>query len=1572
MLLVAPPAVPTEAVPLPVASPPTIAPLGVAYYSVSSDVGGKLTAVLDSPAFPARLSLVTADGQALVQSDTPSTGTGDCLIDENVPAGVSYLEVQSLGGGGTYAITANLIPTDPAFQTVPTNYSGYAPLAAGNLYGQSSPVDLVAPDGIHVGNGDGTFQTPPTAGPLGQLGWTVTAIALGDFGPTNLPDIAFTETSPDGTTADLCVLENLGGGNFQPTTPMPVDSEPVAIQTINFGNGIVDLAVADQGTGNVAIFVGNGQGGFSPGPILAGGDSPAGLVAGQFGDGHVDLIVADRGDPITGEGQGLRVFQALGLGSFQPAGTLAAGAGPSAIVAGDFVGNGRLDLAVADSSSNQVSILLNNGNGTFQAPQPYAVGSLPLALAASDFGNGHLDLVVANASSDDVSILMGNGDGTFQPQARFAAGSYPRSLVTADFSGDDRQDLAIGNQASSDISILLGRGDGTFQDQSSNPVGNGPVDAVTADLNHDGHTDIITSDSSSDDVSVLLGNGDGTFQPALFFPAGDGPVGLAVADFNGDGRLDLAVADGGDSNGNGQGVSILMGNGNGTFQVPIFYPTGGVASAIVAGEWAGNGVIDLAVADAGSDSVTVLMGNGRGGFQVLAPVSLGDQAGVPVGIAAGDFRGNGVIDLATVDQSPSGVSILENDGHGHFTAMPPISLGDDPLNFAKAIVAGSFTGSALADLAVVSDCFDGPDNVSILLNQGNGAFDLMPSIPLGAFVVPSSITTGSFFEGGPLDLAIADSASSSVSLLQGDGHGGFTVLPALALGSAVTPAFVATGDFTGNGQTDLAIATQAPNSVLIELNLQNGQFAQPGSVGLASRSTPVVADWSGDGVPDVAIVDGAGDILFRAGQPGQPGAFAPPITVNPGRPSRDIAAVVTNQGPLLASIDANDNEVSLFAYRNGSFSQVGSLATGLEPAQIISADLMGSGLDDLVIRNAGDGTLSVFVDDPHQGFLSPVTLPVGAGISDVSVANVSQHGLLDLLLANQSAGEVEVIQNQGAAGFSPPVLYRAGAGLSAVIGGTDTPQFSLASQDGTIGVVAAPLSTGGPPDLVALNAGADTVGVLDGLGGGRFADPISLPTSGPTVAMAVGYFTANGIPDLAILGPNGLSIWLGNGKGGFTPAGSYDVGPDPTGLTIADVNGDNSPDILVGNAFGDVLVLLGEGNGIFRPPVITDQAVGLVLGYTNGSAGPTFVLVDQSRDRVIVQNGPQAQPTVLADRTSGLLVPGAPVLADLNANGIPDLIVPNSGGNNVLVYPGLPGGGFGPALNDGNGFFTGTNPVSVFVADVNDDGRPDLIVADKGSNDVSILLNEPQGTGFTFVQGPRLHVGAGPVAVLYGDFGHDGAPGILVSDSGSSNLMFLPALGGGFFNDVSPTIVPLGLSPGLIFAGPFEGGTATDIVALNPGTGDVTLVLGLATASPTSEVFSSGGLDPVSAFAVLGSDGFEDLVVANNADGRVALLEGSPDGLTLEAINNSLVGLGPTGLALASVNHDNSRILRLHRRRRGRIAAGLLNEHSVPNIGRLGPDPSAVPRAITAADRDASGHGHRFERARARTWPVPG
>ena len=147
----------------------------------------------------------------------------------------------------------------------------------------------------------------------------------------------------------------------------------------------------------------------------------------------------------------------------------------------------------------------------------------------------------------------------------------------------------------------------------------------------------------------------------------------------------------------------------------------------------------------------------------------------------------------------------------------------------------------------------------------------------------------------------------------------------------------------------------------------NGTFAAPGPIATNPHATPLVSDLSGNGADDVMVINGAGDILWRKGRPQEPGTFDPPITINPGHPSRDIVTVDTNQGPVLASVDATDNAISLYGWRDGNFVRIGSLPTGSLPAQIVMADLNGDGWDDLVVRNAGDGTLTVFFSNEFRG-----------------------------------------------------------------------------------------------------------------------------------------------------------------------------------------------------------------------------------------------------------------------------------------------------------------------------------------------------------------------------------------------------------------------------------------------------------------------------------------------------------------------------------------------------------------------------------------------------------------------------
>ncbi len=378
-----------------------------------------------------------------------------------------------------------------------------------------------------------------------------------------------------------------------------------------------------------------------------------------------------------------------------------------------------------------------------------------------------------------------------------------------------------------------------------------------------------------------------------------------------------------------------------------------------------------------------------------------------------------------------------------------------------------------------------------------------------------------------------------------------------------------------------------------------------------------------------------------------------------------------------------------------------------------------------------------------------------------------------------------------------------------------------------------------------------------------------------------------------------MSIYLGNGKGGFLPPVTYDVPAESSGLTVADVNHDGELDLEVGDAYGDVLLLLGNGDGTFEPYHESNQAVELAVTDLTGNGSKDIIYADQGLDRVVVNYG-AGNSSVLANQSTGLLDPGAVKLADLNGDDIPDLIVANSGSNNVLIYPGQGDGQFGPAINDGNGYFVGTNPVSITVADLSG-SLPDLVVADEGSNQVSILLNQSQvGGAISFTAGPRLSSGGtGPVSTVVGNFTGGKFPDLLVTNSQSNDVTLLPGKGQGFFNDTNPRTYSVGTDPGSTFVGNFNG--QTGLVTVNAGSNDLTLISGFEGSDPTTSTIASGGIDPDAAFAFADGSGFEDLVVGNAGDGELALFEGGLDGLGLAAATSEANLPDPTALAFSAL-----------------------------------------------------------------------
>jgi IPT/TIG domain/FG-GAP-like repeat/FG-GAP repeat len=704
-----------------------------------------------SPASAAVGSPITITGSNFGSNQGSSTVTfnGVAASPTSWNSGSIVVPVPGGAASGPVVVNVNGVPSNGAQFSVPRNLQitglsqtagaiGAVITISGSSFG--------AAQGASIVKFGGTVATPVTwsdssiSAPV-PMGATTGLIAVTVGGSSAwawfsiVPGPIISNLSP--ALAAIGSPVTITGANFGSTqgSSMVSFNGVTGVPTSWTSSSIVVPVPAGATTGLVTITV---AGAPSAGALLvavsAGGPYAYSAAAGDFDNNrNTDLAIVNRclssSDCTTGS---VDVFlgNGNGNGTFKPAVTYPTGGIESvAASVGDFNGDGAQDLAVVNNcatgvcASGEVSVLLGHGNGTFQPPLSFPSGGYQsIGIATGDFnGDRILDVAIANncadsscASGGTVTVLMGKGDGTFKPAASYGSGGQGAfSVVVGDFNRDGLLDLAVANDCASSgcssggsVGILLGNRDGTFKPAVAYASGGqGAYSLVVADFNNDGIADLAVVNNCANNtcasggaVGVLLGNGDGTFQPAIVSPSGGiYSYSLAVGDFNLDGYADLAVTNeyGNGGGSNGGSVSVLLGNGDGTFQSPLSNDSRGTNPfSVVAANFNTYGSIDLAVANSclpalncAEGVVTVLAGNGDGTFGQLAGYTASTATGQSSGVAPPHHQVSLSWDASA---SVNGYNVYRSTQlGGPFTKINPVL--DVNTNFADLSVAAGQT-----------------------------------------------------------------------------------------------------------------------------------------------------------------------------------------------------------------------------------------------------------------------------------------------------------------------------------------------------------------------------------------------------------------------------------------------------------------------------------------------------------------------------------------------------------------------------------------------------------------------------------------------------------------------------------------------------------------------------------------------------------------------------------------------------------------------------------------------------------------------------------------------------------------
>lgn len=844
-------------------------------------------------------------------------------------------------------------------------------VAAVNSSGSGGTSSLI----VYFNNGDGVLSSPNTV----TLQGSATALAAGDINNDGALDIV-AANSPSSNFGMVTVLTNNGFGVFTVTGNLSVGGQPRAVAVADFnGDGTQDIVTVNtNATGSTLYNSGGGSFLIASNFTITTNSSSFFQVSLAVGDLNND----NRPDLVVSGGDSNVFYTLLNTSGVFAGSTPTTFQNFDfrirSIAVGQVIGDGNLDVVFAgggtfSDSISATAVLAGNGAGTFNAANAVLspTGTLPSSVNIADFnGDGRNDLVTTNSTSNDVSVLLNNGSDRFGPDV-FSTTSAPGVIVAADFNGDGNLDTASASTQSvtgNNLLISLGNGAGGVSGTQSNGLTNGVQALVATDVNNDSRTDLIAavaSTSSGSSIFVFLNSGNNAaifpFPPSATFTVSFTVRALVVGDFNNDGRRDLIA-----TSTNSNLIAVFLGAPSGVFFAPTTFAAPVSNAVVTTGDFNGDGRLDLAVAgnsSNGAGAISILLGNGGGNF-TQSPESV--QVNTPTSITSGDFNGDSILDVAVANGSNSNtasiVAVALGIG-GRFGAPTNYTVGSD----ARSVTAADFNGDSRPDLIVANRA---SNSVSVLTNNGNGSFSSANNFLAGIF--PEQLAVGDFNNDGRNDVVTANRGGGNFSLVRNscqeavtktdfnaEGKSDFAVfrpssgtwfvlsndlsgVRSQAFGSSTdipTP-----GDYDGDGITDFTLFRPSNGTWYILRSSTNRSLAvQFGTNG----DIPVANDYDGDGRTDIAVYRPSnGTWYIRRGAPAQTQFSAFQFGNSADR-------------PVPADYDG-DGRADLAVFRAGTWiilwssnSSVTFQPFGSDGDVPVSGDYDGDGKSDLAVYRAG-------------------------------------------------------------------------------------------------------------------------------------------------------------------------------------------------------------------------------------------------------------------------------------------------------------------------------------------------------------------------------------------------------------------------------------------------------------------------------------------------------------------------------------------------------------------------------------------------------------------------------------------